>query len=139
MTTLADQELGRVIGRLEARIEVTGEEVTALEARVVRTEDKVNRLAKLAVPFRRDIDNLHIEARARGAQTDDQRKRIEALEAPVEQARKDSAGRRDRMRLRVKQVGAALGGIFVLVEWVAKPIVGLIAESWWHGKLPPGH
>ena len=131
---MADQDLARLVGRLEQQSENARKELGEVTAAHARVEYRVGRLEQLAHPFRRDIENLNIEARARGAQIDDHAKRIVSLELPGEQAKKDSATRRERMRSVVKRLGVVLGSAFALIEWVVKPIVGLIAETWWRGN-----
>ena len=133
---MGDQDLGRAVGRLEQQLETNEKDIGAATSRLDRNEERIGHLERSVVPLRRDLGSLNIEARAHGEKLLDHGNRLTALEAPIEQAKKDRASRRKRMRTGIKQVGAILLGAFGLVEWVAKPIIGLIAENWWRGTPP---
>lgn len=140
MMTLPETDLARALGRIEQQAATAAEDIDDLSKRASRTEDRVGHLERVAHAGKGELGRLTIVSRAAGGQLDDHSKRLLALEEPVEKAKAASNARRIRMRARIKQIGGVLVVIFGVVEWVAKPIVGFLAEQWVRGgSPPPGH
>lgn len=134
-----DPELARAIGRIEQQVETLGDNMDKLGAKLERVDDRLGRVERAGLPLRRQLEGLETEARARSKQVEENTRRLTALEAPIAQAKLDSASRRELIRKRVKRVGGVLASAFVVIEWVAKPIVGFLTEQWMRGNPPPGH
>lgn len=137
MTKLADQDLGRSIGRLEQQAETAAGDIETLTKRAERLDDRVGRVERGLQSGRAEMGAVSVMARATVGRVDGLVERVQALEKPIAEAKASASARRVRMRARIKQIGGGLVVIFGVVEWVAKPIVGYLAEQWVRGFHPP--
>lgn len=132
-----DLSLSRAIGRIEQQAETAAGDIGDLTKRADRLEDRVGRVERSMQAARSELGTATVMTRATSGRVDGLLDRVKALEEPIAEAKASASARRIRMRARIKQIGGGLVVIFGVVEWVAKPIIGYLAEQWVRGFHPP--